>query len=96
MKLLEIQREIKNKRKFREGNYAIIVDLENPGDEFQEFLKIKVMEGDQPVARAVFKQWKPNGRWEPLSITVSKQNEKGTLREMIYNAATNAGFFLKD
>ncbi len=96
MKLLEIQREIKNKRKFREGNYAIIIDLENPGDEYQEFLKIKVMEGDHPVARAIFKQWKPNGRWEPLSITVSNHEKRKSLQEMIYNAASNAGFFLKD
>ena len=96
MKLLEIQREIKSKRKFREGNYAIIVDLENPGDEFQEFLKIKVTEDGKPVARAIFKQWKPNGRWEPLSITVARQDKKKSLKEMIYNAATNAGFFLKD
>jgi hypothetical protein len=96
MKLLEIQREIKNKRKFREGNYAIIVDLENPGDEFQEFLKVQVLENDQPVARAIFKQWKPTSRWEPLSITFTKQEKKKSLQEMIYNAATNAGFFLKD
>lgn len=96
MKLLEIQREIKNKRKFREGNYAIVVDLENPGDEFQEFLKVQVLENDQPVARAIFKQWKPNGRWEPLSITVNNSAKRKSLQEMIYNAATNAGFFLKD
>ena len=96
MKLLEIQREIKSKRKFREGNFSIIVDLENPGDEFQEFLKIKVMENGEPVARAIFKQWKPNGRWEPLSITVAKYEKKKSLQEMIYNAASNAGFFLKD
>lgn len=96
MKLLEIQREIKNKRKFREGNYAIIVDLENPGDEFQEFLKVNVMENGEQVARAIFKQWKPNGRWEPLSITVRKHEKKKSLQEMIYNAASNAGFFLKD
>jgi hypothetical protein len=96
MKLLEIQREIKSKRKFREGNYAIIIDLENPGDEFQEFLKIKVMEDGKQVARAIFKQWKPDGRWEPLSITVTNHTKKKSLQEMIYNAASNAGFFLKD
>jgi len=96
MKLLEIQREIKSKRKFREGNYAIVVDLENPGDEFQEFLKIKVMEDGEHVARAIFKQWKPNGRWDQLSITFTKQEKKKSLQEMIYNAASNAGIFLKD
>lgn len=96
MKLLEIQREIKSKRKFREGNYAIVVDLENPGDEFQEFLKINVMENGEQVARAIFKQWKPNARWEPLSITVTNHAKKKSLQEMIYNAASNAGFFLKD
>ena len=96
MKLLEIQRQIKSKRKFREGPYAIIVDLENPGDEFQEFLKVKVTENNEIIARAIFKQWNKDSRWEPLSITVQKQDQKESLREMIYNAATNAGFFLKD
>ena len=96
MKLLEIQRQIKNKRKFREGNYAIVVDLENPGDEFQEFLRVNVMEDGKQVAKAIFKQWKPDGRWEPLSITVQEPNKRKSLREMIYNAASNAGFFLKD
>ena len=96
MKLLEIQREIKSKRKFREGTYSIVVDLENPGDEFQEFLRINVTEDGKPVAKAIFKQWKPNGRWEPLSITVSNHMKRKSLREMIYNAASHAGFFLKD
>ncbi len=43
MKLLEIQRQMKKRRSFREGDYSISVMLEHPGDEFQEFLKIKVM-----------------------------------------------------
>jgi len=96
MKLLEIQREIKQKRKFREGNYVIRVNLENPGDEFQEFLKVNVMEDGKVVAKAIFKQWNAGGRWEPLSITVTEHTKKTSLREMMYNAASSAGFFLKD
>jgi len=96
MKLLEIQREIKQRRKFREGNYVIRVNLENPGDEFQEFLKIQIMEDGKIVAKAIFKQWKSGDKWEPLSITVTETKKKITLREMIYNAASSAGYFIKD
>ncbi len=96
MKLLEIQRELKANRKFREGNYSISVRLENPGDEFQEFLKVKITEDGKIVAKAIFKQWAGKSRWEPLSITVENPQMKISLREMIYNAATNAGFFLQD
>lgn len=96
MKLLEIQRELKANRKFREGNYSISVRLENPGDEFQEFLKIKITEGDKIIAKAIFKQWLGKTRWEPLSIVIENPQMKVSLKEMMYNAATNAGFFIED
>jgi len=96
MKLLEIQRQMKKRRSFREGSYSISVNLENPGDEFQEFLRIKITEDGKQVARAIFKQWKVGGKWEPLSITVTEHKKKVTLREMMYNAASHAGFFIKD
>jgi len=96
MKLLEIQRQMKKRRNFREGNYAISVNLVNPGDEFQEFLKVKVTEDGKIVAKALFKQWAGKNKWEPLSVTVENPAQRISLREMIYNAATNAGFFIKD
>ena len=96
MKLLEIQRQIKKRRNFREGNYTISVNLENPGDEFQEFLKIKIAENNKIVAKAIFKQWAGKSRWEPLSITVENPQLRTSLQEMMINAATNAGFFIKD
>ena len=96
MRLLEIQRQMKAHRKFREGNYSISVRLENPGEEFQEFLKIKITENNKIVAKAIFKQWPGKSRWEPLSITVENPKMKISLREMIYNAASNAGFFIKE
>lgn len=96
MKLLEIQRQLKPNRKFREGDYSISVRLENPGNEFQEFLKVRITEDGKIVAKAIFKQWAGKSRWEPLSITVENPQLKITLREMIYNAAANAGFFIKD
>lgn len=96
MKLLEIQRQMKKRRNFREGNYAISVNLVNPGDEFQEFLKIKIVENSKTVAKSIFKQWPGKCNWEPLSITVENPKLKVTLREMMYNAASSAGFFIKD
>lgn len=96
MKLLEIQRQLKKRRSFREGNYSIVVNLEHPGDEFQEFLKVQVMEDGKQVARAIFKQWKAGGKWEPLSITVTEHTKKISLREMMYNAASHAGYFIRD
>ena len=96
MKLLEIQRQLKKRRNFREGVYAISVNLEHPGDEFQEFLKIKITEDGKMVAKAIFKQWAGKNKWEPLSITVENPQLKVSLREMMYNAATTAGFFIKD
>lgn len=96
MKLLEIQRQLKKRRNFREGNYAISVNLENPGHEFQEFLKVRITEDGKLVAKAIFKQWAGKNKWEPLSVTVENPAQRGILREMIYNAATNAGFYIKD
>ena len=96
MKLLEIQRQMKKRRNFREGNYAISVNLEHPGDTFQEFLKIKITENNKIVAKAIFKQWVGKKSWEPLSITVENPKLRITMREMMYNAASNAGFFIKD
>ena len=96
MKLLEIQRQLKKRRNYREGAYSISVNLEHPGDEFQEFLKIKVTEDNKTVAKAIFKQWAGKNKWEPLSITVENPQLKTSLREMMYNAATHAGFFIKD
>ena len=90
MKLLEIQRQMKKRRNYREGNYAISVNLENPGDEFQEFLKIRITEDGKIVAKAIFKQWAGKTRWEPLSIVVENPQMKVTLREMMYTAASNA------
>jgi len=63
---------------------------------FQEFLKIKITEDNKLVAKAIFKQWAGKQSWEPLSITVENPKLKVTLREMMYNAASNAGFFIKD
>ena len=96
MKLLEIQRQMKKRRNFREGSYAISVNLENPGDEFQEFLKVRITEDGNIVAKAIFKQWPGKSKWEPLSVTVQNPQQRVKLREMIYNAAINAGFFIKD
>lgn len=96
MKLLEIQRQMKKRRNFREGNYSISVNLEHPGDEFQEFLKIKITENGKTVAKAIFKQWAGKSRWEPLSITIENPQLKVSLREMIYHAASHAGFFIKE
>ena len=96
MKLLEIQRQMKARRNFREGNYAITVVLEHPGDEFQEFLKVKITEDGKQIARAIFKQWSAGSKWEPLSITFTENEKKVTLREMMYNAIASAGFFIKD
>ncbi len=95
MKLIEIQR-MKTLREFRQGDYRIQVKLENPGDEFQEFLKVKVTEGENELAHAIFKQWQGKTKWEPLNINVTEQNKKGELRDMIYDAAANAGYFVKD
>lgn len=95
MKLIEIQR-MKTLREFRQGDYRIKVKLENPGDEFQEFLKVRISEGDNEVARAVFKQWQGKTHWEPLNINITERERKGQLRDMIYDAATNAGYFVKD
>lgn len=96
MKLLEIQRQLKKRRKFYEGQYVINVNLDNPGDEFQEFLRVRITENGQTVAKAVFKQWSNKGRWEPLSIDIRQPNKKKSLNEMIRDAATQAGFLLKD
>lgn len=96
MKLLEIQRQMKTRRNFREGKYAITVVLEHPGDEFQEFLKVKITEDGKQIARAIFKQWSAGSKWEPLSITFTENEKKVTLREMMYNAVASAGFFIKD
>ena len=95
MKLIEIQR-MKTLREFRLGDYRIQVKLENPGDEFQEFLKVKVIEGDNEVAKAIFKQWQGKTKWEPLNINVTEHDKKSKLRDIIYDAASNAGFFVKD
>lgn len=95
MKLIEIQR-LKTLREFRQGDYRIKVKLENPGDEFQEFLKVKVLEGDNEVAHAIFKQWQGKTHWEPLNINVTEHNKRGQLRDVIYDAASNAGYFIKD
>jgi hypothetical protein len=95
MKLIEIQR-MKTLREFRQGDYRIQVKLENPGDEFQEFLKVKIAEGDKEIAKAVFKQWQGKTHWEPLNINITEHSLKGKLRELIYDAAANAGYYVKD
>jgi len=95
MQLIEIQRG-KALRKFREGNYSISVRLEHPGDEFREFLRINISEDGKIVAKALFKQWQGKTKWEPLNINITENSKKGTLREMIYTAAANAGFFIKE
>lgn len=87
---------MRKRRNFREGVYAISVNLENPGDEFQEFLKVKITEEGKTVAKAIFKQWAGKSRWEPLSITVENPQLRVSLREMMISAATHAGFFIKD
>lgn len=95
MKLIEIQR-MRTLREFRQGPYRIKVKLENPGDEFREFLKIKVLEDDNEVARAIFKQWAGKSTWEPLNINITERERKNQLQNMIFDAATNAGYFVKD
>lgn len=87
---------MKKRRNFREGNYAISVNLENPGDEFQEFLKVKITEDGKMVAKAIFKQWAGKSRWEPLSMVIENPQMRISLKEMMYNAVANAGFFIKD
>ena len=95
MKLIEIQR-MKKLREFKQGPYSISVKLEHPGDEFQEFLKVKIREGDKEVAKGIFKQWQGKTQWEPLNINVTEHKLKGTMRDMVYTAASNAGYFIKD
>ena len=95
MKLIEIQR-IRKLREFKQGPYSIRVKLENPGDEFQEFLKVKISEGEKEVAHAIFKQWEGKAKWEQLNINVHEDSKKGQLRDMIYDAASNAGYFVRD
>lgn len=87
---------MKTLREFRQGDYRIQVKLENPGDEFQEFLKVKVIEGDDEIAKATFKQWQGKTKWEPLNINVTEYSKKSKLRDIIYDAASNAGFFVRD
>ena len=96
MKLLEIQRELKKRRRFRQGPYAISVKLEHPGDPYQEFLNVQVNEGDDVVAKAGFKQWETTSKWEPLSVQINQHEKRNKLREMIHRAAITAGFFVKD
>ena len=95
MKLIEIQR-MQNRKKFRAGNYSISVKLENPGDEFQEFLRVRITEGDNEIARGIFKQWQGKTHWEPLNINVTEHSLRAKMRDMIYDAASNAGYFIKD
>jgi len=96
MRILEIHRQLKTRRNYREGNYAITVMLENPGDEFQEFLRVKVTEGNKVVAKALFKQWQGKPRWSPLNINVIQKSTTHNLREMMLNAVTHAGFLIED
>lgn len=94
MRLLEIQRQIKKRRKFRDGNFMIEVKLENPGDEHQEFLKVYVFENGERVAKGLYKQWKQNGKWEPLSIDAKTYNSRKRMQEIIEQFAKQAGFMI--
>lgn len=94
MRLLEIQRQIKERRKFRDGNFMIEVKLENPGDEHQEFLKVFVFENGKQVAKGLYKQWQRNGKWEPLSITSKEYTRRKSMQEMIKRFAREAGYIL--
>lgn len=94
MRLLEIQRQIKGRRKFKDGNFMIEVKLENPGDEHQEFLKVFVFENGKQVAKALYKQWKRNGKWEPLSVNTEDYTRRKSMHEMIEKFAREAGYIL--
>lgn len=94
MRLLEIQRQIRKRRKFRHGDYMVEVKLENPGDEHQEFLKVFVFENGKQVAKALYKQWNKNSKWEPLSIDTKEYSRRKSMQEMITSAAREAGYIL--
>ena len=94
MRLLEIQRQIKKRRKFKDGGFMIEIKLENPGDEHQEFLKVFVFENGKQVAKALYKQWQRDGKWEPLSIDSKEYARRKTMQEMIKRAAQEAGYIL--
>lgn len=94
MKLIEIQRQLKKNRRFREGNYVVEVRLENPGDTAQEFLRVLIKEGDNEVAKGLFKQWNSNNKWEPLSISSKEYSSRKRMQEIMYKAARGAGYLL--
>ena len=94
MRLLEIQRQIKKRRKFKDGNFMIEVKLENPGDEHQEFLKVFVFENGQQIAKALYKQWNKNSKWEPLSIDSKDYSARKRMKSMIEKFAREAGYIL--
>jgi len=94
MRLLEIQRQIRKRRKFRDGDTVVEVKLVNPGDEQQEFLKVYVFENGERVAKGLYKQWNKDGRWEPLSINSKEFTKRKRMQEIIEQFAREAGFVL--
>jgi hypothetical protein len=94
MRLLEIQRQLKKNRRFRDGNYVVEVKLENPGAGAQEFLRVYIREGENEIAKGLFKQWEGKDSWEPLSITSKDYTSRKRMQEMMYKAAREAGYIL--
>jgi hypothetical protein len=94
MRLLEIQRQLKKNRRYRNGNYVVEVRLENPGAGAQEFLRVYIREGEQEVAKGLFKQWEGKNNWEPLSITTKNYQHRKRMQEMMYTAAREAGYLV--
>jgi hypothetical protein len=93
MRLLEIQRQLKKNRRYKDGNYVVEVRLEHPG-ETQELLRVYIYEGEEEIAKGLFKQWQGKDVWEPLSITSKDYNTRKRMQETMYKFAKEAGFLL--
>lgn len=94
MRLVEIQRQLKTKRRFRRGDYVVEVRLERPGDEAREFLRITVTEGDKVIASGLYKQLNKFAKWQPLSIKTDDYASRKKMQEMINEAAIEAGYLI--
>lgn len=91
MNLLEIQKQAKHKRRYRNGEFVVEVKLEHPGDEHREFLKVRVMKENEEVAKGLFKNWHPAEGWQALNV----QKKNKTAEDMMYKALRHAGYRLK-
>lgn len=92
MNLLEIQKQIRNKRRYREGEFVIEVKVEHPGDEHREFLKVKVMKENEELVQGLFKNWHPLEGWQALSV----KGKNKIAEDLMYRALRQAGYRLKD